>query len=278
MIDYHIHPDYSPDAQGSIQEYAQRALELGLSEICFTTHYDCDPAREEDDQVRVKGELVSVHSDWLRPYFEDVEAARLSYPQLAIAAGLEVGYSPEVEEHIGQILRSYPFDFVMGSIHLFDHLALTVEEESRLIFAGKSAGQVVQRYFKLVEEAVKSGLFDVIGHLDIYRRYGLSFYGDEILGVHQGLVEELFTEMGQKGIGLEINTAGWRHGQGEPYPSFALLKEARARGVTHLTIGSDAHRIGDLGYAVEKAAQLAKAAGYDAHCTFHCRSPHSLLL
>ncbi len=278
MIDCHIHPDYSPDAEGSIAEYAERALELGLTEICLTPHYDCDPVREGEDQVRVRGEMVSVYSPWLESYFGEVEKVRLQYPQLTIGVGLEVGYSPEAEGHIGEILRSHSFDFVIGSVHLLDHLALTVEEESRLIFGGKSARQVVQRYFELLERAVKSRLFDVVGHLDIYRRYGLSYYGDAIMETHQGLVEELLAEMGRGGIGLEINTAGWRHGQKEPYPSLVLLKRARARGVARLTIGSDAHRIRDLGHGVQRAVNTAKAAGYDAICTFHRRNPHDLKL
>ena len=278
MIDYHIHPDYSPDAEGSIEEYAQRATDLGLTEICFTPHYDCDPVREGEDQVRVKGEMVPVYSPWLESYFEEVAEVRQRFPQLTICVGLEVGYSSELEEHMGQILRSYPFDFVMGSVHLLDHMALTVEEESRLIFEGKSAREVVQRYFGLLEKAVESGLFDVIGHFDVYRRYGLKFYGQEIMEAHKGLVGELFAEMGKRGIGLEINTAGWRHGPGEPYPTLALLKEARARGVTHITIGSDAHRPGDLGYGFEKAIQMAKTAGYDAICTFRRRRSYGFSL
>ena len=137
---------------------------------------------------------------------------------------------------------------------------------------------MVRRYFEVVERAVRSGLFDVIGHLDIYRRHGLNFYGGQLLKTHQGLVEELLSEMGKREVGLEINTAGWRHGQNEPYPSLTLLKEALERGITVITLGSDAHRLGDLGYGIEKAACLAKAAGYDAICTFRRRRHRSLVL
>jgi len=54
LVDYHVHPDYSLDATGSVQEHCRRAVELGLAEICFTTHFDADPAfAREDGWVRV---------------------------------------------------------------------------------------------------------------------------------------------------------------------------------------------------------------------------------
>jgi len=60
--DYHVHPDYSIDASPvKIREYCQKALELGLAEICFTTHIELDPVRREKDNfVNLNGEKVPV--------------------------------------------------------------------------------------------------------------------------------------------------------------------------------------------------------------------------
>ena len=42
--DYHVHPDYSIDASPvKIRDYCQKALELELREICFTTNVELDP-------------------------------------------------------------------------------------------------------------------------------------------------------------------------------------------------------------------------------------------
>ena len=58
-VDYHVHPDYSLDATGTIDEYCDRALELGLKQICFTTHYDSDPFREKIDPfMRRQGKVI----------------------------------------------------------------------------------------------------------------------------------------------------------------------------------------------------------------------------
>jgi histidinol-phosphatase (PHP family) len=65
------------------------------------------------------------------------------------------------------------------------------------------------------------------------------------------------------GMRVEINTAGLRKAVGEAYPAPALLVEAHALGVP-LVLGSDAHRPEHVGYAFDRAAELARAAGYEA--------------
>ena len=65
MVDFHAHCEYSIDAEGTIDQYAQAALKAGLSHICFTTHCDLDPARlEHDGRVRLGGSIVDVNSGW----------------------------------------------------------------------------------------------------------------------------------------------------------------------------------------------------------------------
>ena len=77
--DYHVHPDYSIDASPvKIREYCQKALELDLREICFTTHIEMDPVRSEKDNYdNLIGEKVSVFNViWLDSYFEEITLAQ----------------------------------------------------------------------------------------------------------------------------------------------------------------------------------------------------------
>jgi histidinol-phosphatase (PHP family) len=36
MFDYHIHPNYSIDAEGEVEDFCKAALNAGLKEIAFT--------------------------------------------------------------------------------------------------------------------------------------------------------------------------------------------------------------------------------------------------
>jgi len=65
------------------------------------------------------------------------------------------------------------------------------------------------------------------------------------------------------GMLIELNTGGLRKPVADTFPGRDLLAEAGALGIP-IVFGSDAHRPGDVGHAFDRAAALAKAAGFDA--------------
>jgi Histidinol phosphatase and related hydrolases of the PHP family len=111
LADYHVHPYYSLDAEGTVEEYCQQALSLGLSEIGLAPHLELDPHRKAlNDKVRIGSKIVSMRSDWLSTFIEDVTNARRRYP-LQIRVGIEVGYDECIEDDVKEVLTKYPFDF-----------------------------------------------------------------------------------------------------------------------------------------------------------------------
>lgn len=266
MLDYHIHPGYSIDAEpSSIDDYCRRAAAVGLKELCFTPHLEVDPARRHLDWfVRVGGRVRPMEDlTWLDSYFKDIEEARRQWAGcgLTVKAGLEAGYDLGLEKAIEAVVRNYPFDFVLGSVHCLDHLAISSKRESKLYFPGKEMGPVVSEYFLRLEEAVATGLFDCLGHVDLYRRYGLFYFGEEVLHAHEGLAGPLFKKIAARGMGLEINTSSLGRGQSEFHPSESMLKMAHYLGVKIFTLGSDAHRLEDLGRGIPAALRMLEDLG-----------------
>jgi len=276
MFDYHIHPGYSIDAEpSSIADYCYRAVDSGLEEICFTPHLEVDPARRRLDWfVRVNGRLHPMEDlSWLDFYFRDIEEARWEWAgRLTVKAGLEAGYEPGMAKAIERVVLGYPFDFVLGSVHCLDHLAISSKRDSKLYFPGKQLDRVLKKYYRILDEAVDTGLFDCVGHIDLYRRYGHLYFGDEILHAHEGFAVSLFERMAAKGIGLEINTSSLRRGHTEFHPTGAILREAVNRGVKIFTVGSDAHRLNDLGHGIDDAIALLDDLGVEP-ATFDLRCP-----
>lgn len=262
--DYHIHPNYSIDASPTpIREYCYRAVELGLSEICFTTHVEVDPVRSDKDNfVMVNGEKVSVLNEvWIESYINEITEAQKEFKKenLQVKAGIEVGYCPGTEDFIEKITSTYPFDFVMGAIHCLKHIAISSKKESPLYYQKKSLEDLRADYFGMLKELVQTGLFDIVAHLDLYRRYGTDFYGDDIFTVHRGVIEPIFEEMARKSMGLEINTSSRLRGLQEFHPHEEIIALAAESGVQVFTVGSDTHSLEQLGgYIDEALAQLAK--------------------
>jgi len=259
--DYHIHPDYSIDAApASIKDYCYRALELGLKDMCFTTHIELDPVRKEvDNFVRINGEKVSVFDlSWLDKYFDDIFQAQKEFGEdnLRIKAGIEVGYCPGCEKFVEKITENYPFDFVLGAIHCLDHIAISSTKESPTYFKYKSLSQFRTEYFYTLKEAVATGLFDAIAHIDIYQRYCVGLFGSEILKIHVDAIEPIFEEMARRNMGLEINTSSRRRGLQEFHPAREIIALATQLGVNIFTIGSDAHALEHLGGYLDEAQTL----------------------
>ncbi|MGB8657907.1 MAG: histidinol-phosphatase [Candidatus Zixiibacteriota bacterium] len=254
--DWHVHPDYSLDAEGSIDQYCQKALELGLKEICFVTHYDSDPFRKDDDPfMRIDGKIVPLSKESVETYLDDVRRAQKKFsPEgLSVKAGLEIDYSPHIEDKLRQDLSFLDLDYLLGAVHCLDHVAISASNEAERYFERKNLEEMVEEYYGSLMHAVESGLFDAMAHLDIYKKYGLRFYGGRILTAHHGLVEPVLKLMAKSDVGMEINTGVLRKGHDEFCPGREILEMVLEAGVSIAAFGSDAHAIEDLGKGIEEA-------------------------
>ena len=233
--------------------------------MCFTPHLEVDPRRRHLDWfVRVNGKILPMEENyWLECYFRDLEEARRTFSGagLKIKAGLEVGFERGAEAAVERVVTGYPFDFVLGSIHCLDHFAISSLQECRAYFSRRSAVTLAEDYFGALKGAAESGLFDCLGHLDLYKRYGYEFFGREINDLHLGRVEDIFKVMARRGTGLEVNTSSRRRGLDEFHPSQDILLLAKKAGIKIFTVGSDAHQKRDLGFCTREAAQLLAGLG-----------------
>lgn len=260
LSDYHVHPDFSIDAQGSIDDYCRAALKAGLKEICFTTHYDNDPGF--DHKVRsivVDGQPQPLSDRAIEKYIRAVKAADDEYfsQGLAVRVGIEVGYYLGCENEIRRLFDRFDFDYKLVGIHDIDQVCFCSKREAESCFIKYAIDDFADRYFELARAAAECGLFDSIAHLDVYRRFGLAFYGEKLLKIHEGRIEQVFEAMRDTGTGFEINTAAYRHGLAEFYPTMPIINLARSMGVAVRAMGSDAHEPEQVGQNLDMAAAVA---------------------
>jgi histidinol-phosphatase (PHP family) len=181
-----------------------------------------------------------------------------------VRAGVEVGYELGLEGTISDFLQRWPFDFVLGAIHVLDHIAITAGEELeefRRSLMPRGAEYLASRYFEYVRAAAGSGLFDCVAHLDIWRKYVVPEAGEGFVRAVEPLVEPMVRAVARSGAGLEVNTSALRRGQSEPYPSRDILMLAVESGVRTFTVGSDSHSPEALGAGVRDATELLRGLG-----------------
>jgi histidinol-phosphatase (PHP family) len=254
--DYHMHTPLCGHATGEPWEYARHALGIGLQEIGFTDH---SPMRRDGfDNWRMR-------FDQLNDYVQRVERARHDYPQLTIRLGLEVDYLPGHEEWIKDLASLHPWDYFIGSVHYISD-AWAVDNPNEIDeWRRRDVNEVWRTYIDRLTAAAASGLFEIIGHIDLPKKF--RFYPTTDLNDDY---RRFFATVRERQVAVELNTAGLRKECREIYPSRALLELAREHEIP-ITFGSDAHAFEEVGASFADAIALARAVGYATSCRFERR-------
>jgi histidinol-phosphatase (PHP family) len=251
------------DAEGSIEEYCKEALRKKLKEIAFTTHLDTDSIAD-DCYVNVRGKTVSTRSsEWLEDYETRIRSADDEYREegLRVRLGVEVDYIHEIEGALPENFHSTEFDFILGSMHLIDHVAIS-DTRADQVFKKYTIEELGHKYYTHLQEAVESELFDIVAHIDLYRRFGQTYYGDEIRNIWKPHISDLAGTMKRHNVGFEVNTSSIRRGQNQPMPEASIINALEMEGISKVTVGSDAHRPQDIGADFGSAFSLLRAAGF----------------
>jgi histidinol-phosphatase (PHP family) len=254
-LDSHLHTDLSPDSDVPIDAYAAQAVERGIAELAITDHVDFAPGTPAYDFV---------------PFAERERVIRTAAERwaprgVAIRFGVEITYDARYESEIRQHLADHAYDYVIGSVHVY---ADSPFHASRVAgwTAGRPLDQIVAPYFDEVLRAIRSGLFDTIGHLDFVKRYLVPHVQPAQLAAAPELYEPLLVALVETGTALEVNTSGLRQSARETYPAGSIVDRFRVLGGTRVSAGSDAHQADAFaaglaeGYGVIAAAGMSELA------------------
>ena len=231
MMDTHIHTHYSKDADvdATFEGYIKRALELNITHLTFTDHHDIDPAHPLF--------IVPVDYDQYIKEFNEIKKTS----KVVVSLGVEVGYQSHVKEELKTFLKKYPFEYVILSVHYIEKKDLYTGE----YFNGKGPFEAYDIYFKTCLEAIQHiDDFHTFGHLDYIPRYAP--YEDYKYHEHKETIDLILKALISKGKMLEINTSGFVT-EKRMYPKIEVIDRYFELGGRFITLGSDAHRISELG-------------------------------
>lgn len=235
MLDLHTHLIGHQDrlaSEQNIKDYFEAAQQAGLKEFGFSDH---------------------------DMYFEDLnlplirEVAK-AYPELNVRVGLEVDYRAGEEMKIKNVLKTFDFDYVIGSVHEIKQWLFDYPEEAQR-HREMDPDQLYISYFSLVEKAAKSHLFTTIGHFDLIKLFGVRPSTDV-----RELAEKAIRAIAENDLVAELNTAGRYKPVGEFYPEEKLIREMVNHGI-EFTLGSDAHEPKFVGRDLQEGIQWLKSCG-----------------
>lgn len=234
-------------AVGTPSDLAARAVQLGFDEIGFSEH---NPMPRDDwDEWHMR------QSD-LDGYVAQVGQARRDHPGLNIKLALEVDYLPGYEDYIRDLAARHPWDYLIGAVHYVSD-SWEVDNPARISeWKNRDPFEVWSVYFDRLTRAAESGLFDIIAHADLCKKF--CFYPREDC---TPLFARFVAAAARSGVAMELNTAGLRKDCREIYPSPALVRLA-AEARVPITFASDAHAPEEVGAGFAEAIALARQHGY----------------
>ncbi len=250
-IDIHNHTTRCNHAEGTVDEYIQKAIELGIDIYGFSEHAPMD----FDPHYRLAFEEMQAYTD-------DILNAKARYKNdINILFGYEVDYLPG---HMDDRVLQATVDYLIGSVHFIDKWSFDNPE----FIAGwknKDIDEIWKAYFEATEAMARSGKFDIVGHLDLIKVF--KFLPKKDVRI---LAKDALHAIKRSNMVLEVNTAGLRKPIGELYPSRALLEEAYTLDIP-ITFSSDAHSVEQVGFSYDLATALVKEIGYTKAATFEGR-------
>jgi len=257
LIDLHTHTRRCGHAHGSSLEYAQAAIAAGLDMIAITEHL---PLPDGYDPLGVYAMRPGEVSD----YVAEVRSVADSLTDTRVLLGIEADWIPEHVAQVAESLSSHPFDVVLGAVHFLDGWIFD-DPDKISEWSGKDVTEAWHTYFSAFVQAAESGLFDVMAHPDLIKKFG--FRPREDL---TALYQDVAAAVADSGVAIEVSSAGLRKPCAEIYPSAELLAAFGRAGVP-ATTGSDAHRPADVGSSLDDAIESLKTAGYERIVYFEQR-------
>ena len=265
LTDYHVHlrPD-DPDTASedfftdeNVARYRAAADAAGIAELGVSEHIHRFTAALE----------IWDHPFWRRSACDDLASYCEFVRSAELRLGIEMDYVPGREDAIANVLDAHELDYVIGSVHFVGEGA--VDHEDFDVWRREAdPDRLWRRYFEMVGEAARSGLFDVIAHPDLVKYWG----GQRPTAVRDPRFnyEPAVEAIAETGIAVEVSTAGLRKPIGELYPADAFA-EMCVDADAAFALSSDAHVPEHIGHEYERAVAAMRGWGVSQLAVFERR-------
>lgn len=235
---------YCDHAEGTLEEVVEAAAQQGFEVYGLSEHAPRTEARwlyPKEVELGWGPDQLSQH---FAAYAEESRRLQALYEgRLTLLRGFETEMLPgdRWAEQMTGLRRLYGFSYIVGSVHTIGDHYLDMSEQVFLAAAEAAGGleALVVRYYEAVAEMVLRLRPEVVGHLDLVRRFG------EAVGLPdtartRAAEDDALSVIAQVGSILDLNTAALRKGLRTPYPAPPLLLRAHRMGIG-CCLGDDSH-------------------------------------
>ncbi|NWF66290.1 MAG: histidinol-phosphatase [Campylobacterales bacterium] len=256
LVDLHNHTTLCNHATGNMRGFVEKAISQGVKYFGFSDHAPMN----FDMEYRMK-------LSEMRFYENQVKLLKDEYAgKIEILLGYEVDF---LDGFIESAVLNSKVDYFIGSVHFINKWGFDNPEYIKE-YENKDIDLIWSDYFEAISNMAKSGLFDIVGHLDLLKVF--KFLPKKDIKM---LALEAIKEIKKANMVVELNVAGLRKPINEQYPSRELLELIFEHDID-ITFGSDAHSIEQVGFMRNEIIDLAKSVGFDRCVVFKNRDKEYL--
>lgn len=254
--------EFSTHASSTLTELIETAIERGIVTYGITDH---PPISEErflyPDELEAGLDLPAR----LAQFDAYAEASREAVEQFTGRIELLRGFEAEVvptATYVADMLhlrQRHDFDYIVGSVHWVDELPIDVSGESFEAATTRLGGleALLVRYYQQLAEMVEQLRPEVVGHFDLPRLFSSGHDAHDAPSVRAAIDDALHLTS-EVGSLIELNTAAYRKGLGDPYPAPSIVRRASELGIA-FTFGDDSHHIDHVAANLERAREYLLA-------------------
>ncbi|MBR6728050.1 MAG: histidinol-phosphatase HisJ family protein [Clostridia bacterium] len=262
QADLHTHTLFSCDGRptATVDAMCESAIAKGLTHLALTDH--CD----------INGEIEGIYAILDKDaVFAAVSAAKQKYAdRLTLLFGVELGQATQYPAEARALLRSYPYDIVLGSLHNlantpdFYYMSKPDADFPAPQLSEMTDDGIAALFARVLEETLALLDFDgihVLTHLTYMHRY-VRRVGKEIdFTRFVPRLTALFEKMIRRGVALELNTSTLGR-EGMTMPTGEIMALYRRCGGRLLSVASDAHCPENVAQHFDTAAALLRDCGF----------------
>ena len=243
--DYHNHPqghrDDLPYTQKLLIPWAEYAREAHLTDVVLTDHGRYHKCINLEEFLKFKSKINDIN----------------------FKIGIEIDNNPETSETDYKWTEKNfdKLDFILGSVHFIDEWAFD-HPNYKDQFSKWDIDELYSRYFENIKKLINKGFIDGLAHLDL-----IKIFGYRPKKKIKYFVEDVLKLIKQKGLTVEINTAGWRKPVNEQYPQEKIIEMIKQMDIP-ITTASDAHTAKDVGYGYDRLYEMLKKYGFNQVAVF----------
>jgi len=242
FFDSHVHTKFSFDSEMEIDEVLSKADSLGLG-IITTEHYDY-----------AEGALPEYMAD-CESYFSEYGKYRGDNFHI----GIEVGLSEKGIAINKDLCEKYDFDYILGAVHV---------SQGKDIYRECASGRQVDLYIedyllKNIEMVEQNNYIHSLAHIDYISRYGCRKDVNAEYRDYRELYDRLFEALLDNNCLIEVNTRRFIDNSDCYKYLYTIYARYREMGGKYVTVGSDAHYLGNIGMNFKNAMKLINCIGLE---------------